>query len=109
MPGHHIRRFVEMSLAFQINTSALICVLCGVYSLSVLPSAAADLPAFAHPDRIRFDGQCFTINGQDTLVYSGAFHYFRCPKPLWRDRFGKIKEAGFNTVETYVAWNWHER
>src|SRR5215471_18049220 len=58
---------------------------------------------------IRYDGQCFTINGKDLYIYSGAFHYFRCPKPLWRDRLQKIKDAHFNCVETYVAWNWHER
>lgn len=64
---------------------------------------------FSHPDRIRYDGQCFTIEGKDTFLYSGAFHYFRCPRALWPDRFRKIKEAGFNAVETYVPWNWHER
>src|SRR4051812_8665752 len=63
---------------------------------------------FAKPDRIRYDSHCLTIDGKDTLLYSGAFHYFRCPKDLWRERFSKIKEAGFNTVETYVAWNAHE-
>jgi hypothetical protein len=75
-------------------------------------SRAADtaLPprVFSHPDRIRYDSQCFTIEGKDTFIFSGAFHYFRCPKELWSDRFDKIKAAGFNTVETYVAWNWHE-
>ncbi len=71
----------------------------------------ADPPAkvFPHPDRIRYDGQCVTIDGRDLVVYSGAFHYFRCPKPLWRDRFRKIVDAGCNTVETYVPWNLHER
>ncbi len=39
---------------------------------------------------------------------SGAFHYPRCPKPLWRDRLQKFKLAGFNTIETYVFWNYHE-
>jgi len=58
---------------------------------------------------VRYDGHCFTINGKDTFLFSGAFHYFRCPKPLWRSRFQKIKDAGFNAVETYVPWNWHER
>lgn len=58
---------------------------------------------------ITVDGRCLTIHGLDTLIYSGAFHYFRCPKPLWEDRFLKIKRAGFNAVETYIAWNWHER
>jgi hypothetical protein len=73
---------------------------------------AADSPAtalpprvFPHPDRIHYDRHCLTIDGQDTFIYSGAFHYFRCPKELWPDRFQKIKAAGFNCVETYVAWN----
>ncbi len=79
--------------------------------LTGLASAAADLPLkqFAQPDRIHYDGHCLTIDGQDTLIFSGAFHYFRCPKELWRSRFQKIKEAGFNAVESYVPWNWHER
>ena len=64
---------------------------------------------FAHPERIRYDGSCMTIEGEDVFIYSAAFHYFRCPEALWRDRFRRIKEAGFNTVETYVPWNWHER
>lgn len=64
---------------------------------------------FAHPDRVRYDGACMTIDGKDVFIYSAAFHYFRCPEELWADRFRSIKEAGFNTVETYVPWNWHER
>ncbi len=64
---------------------------------------------FAHPERVRYDGSCMTIEGKDVFVYSAAFHYFRCPEGLWKDRFRQIKEAGFNTVETYVPWNWHER
>jgi hypothetical protein len=65
--------------------------------------------SFPHPDRIHYDGQCVTIDGKDMLIFSGSFHYTRCPPALWRDRFRKIKEAGFNTVETYVPWNWYER
>lgn len=73
--------------------------------------AVETIPAkeFSNPDRIRYDGSCMTIDGKDVFIYSAAFHYFRCPEELWRDRFQKIKEAGFNTVETYVPWNWHER
>ena len=65
-------------------------------------------PKFSHPDRIRYDGHCFTIEGKDTFIFSGAFHYFRCPKELWRERFEAIRAAGFNAVETYVAWNYSE-
>ncbi len=63
----------------------------------------------ADASRIKYDKQCLTIDGKDTLIFSGAFHYFRCPKELWPERFRKLKEAGFNTLETYAAWNWHER
>jgi len=73
------------------------------------PVRAEDARPFSNPARIRYDAQCLTIEGKDTFIYSGAFHYFRCPKELWRDRFQKIKDAGFNTVETYTPWNWHER
>ena len=64
---------------------------------------------FSYPDRIRYDGSCMTIDGRDVFIRSAEFHYFRTPRPLWRDRFEKIKEAGFNTVDTYVPWNWHEK
>jgi len=51
----------------------------------------------------------YTIDGKDTFLFSGSFHYFRCPKALWRIALRKMKQAGLNCVETYVAWNWHER
>lgn len=79
--------------------------------LAVVRLTAQSLPEkqFSHPERVRYDQDCFTIEGKDIFILSAAFHYFRCPQELWRDRFQKIKEAGFNTVETYVPWNWHER
>ncbi|WP_316799766.1 beta-galactosidase [Pedobacter frigidisoli] len=58
---------------------------------------------------VSFDSKCMQIEGKDTFIYSAAFHYFRIPKPLWSDRFKKIKAAGFNAVESYIPWNWHER
>ncbi|MBO4367141.1 MAG: beta-galactosidase [Clostridia bacterium] len=36
-------------------------------------------------------------------------HYFRVPREYWKDRFRKMKECGFNAVETYIAWNIHEK
>ena len=35
-------------------------------------------------------------------------HYSRIPRALWRDRLLRIKRAGFNTIETYAFWNFHE-
>jgi hypothetical protein len=72
--------------------------------------AAATMPPrqFFHPHRIRYDGHSLILENKPFFMYSGSFHYYRCAKPLWRERFAKIKQAGFNTVQTYVAWNMHE-
>lgn len=50
----------------------------------------------------------FFLNGEPIRIVSGAMHYFRVPREYWRDRLLKIKACGFNTVETYCAWNLHE-
>ena len=58
----------------------------------------------------------FTVNEKDYLLdgkpfklLSGSMHYFRIPREYWYDRLLKLKECGLNTVETYVAWNFHEK
>lgn len=50
----------------------------------------------------------FYMDGKPFHIYSGAMHYFRIPCEYWEDRLQKLKAAGFNTVETYVAWNVHQ-
>ena len=64
---------------------------------------------FSHPEIISYDHNCFYVNGKETFVYSGCFHYYRCDPGQWIDILQKMKAAGFNTVETYVPWNFHER
>ncbi len=51
----------------------------------------------------------FYLNGEPFRILAGAIHYFRVPAEYWRDRLIKLKACGFNTVETYVAWNEHEK
>lgn len=93
-----------MNHYYRILLSCVLVLLSGSAIAQALPAKQ-----FFHPDRVRYDKDCFTIEGKDIFVFSAAFHYYRCPQELWKDRFRKIKEAGFNTVETYVPWNWHER
>ena len=50
----------------------------------------------------------FLHNGEPIKIIAGAMHYFRVPREYWRDRLLKIKACGFNTIETYTAWNLHE-
>lgn len=57
---------------------------------------------------MRFIGEHIEVDGEKTLLISGAMHYFRTLPEQWEDRFEKIAAAGFNCVETYVPWNLHE-
>ena len=102
MPSNVVKRFRTVLW--------MLCAVASVDSASLMAQTPAETSKqFSHPDRISYDGQCLTIDGRDTFVRSAEFHYFRVPRELWRDRFEKIKEAGFNAVDTYVPWNWHER
>lgn len=58
---------------------------------------------------VTFDAENIYIHGKPEVIMSGAMHYFRIPKPYWRDRLLKLKELGCNCVETYVCWNLHEK
>ncbi|AKU18565.1 beta-galactosidase [Luteipulveratus mongoliensis] len=41
-------------------------------------------------------------------ILSGSVHYFRVHPQLWRDRLERVRALGLNTVDTYVAWNFHQ-
>ena len=58
--------------------------------------------------QLTIDGDHFLRNGEPHQIISGALHYFRIPAELWEDRLLRLKALGCNTVETYVAWNFHQ-
>ncbi len=68
----------------------------------MFPAAAVAKPY------IDFDGKGFLIHGKRTFVASAGMEYARVPHELWRDRLLRIKRAGFNCVEIYTFWNFHE-
>ena len=51
----------------------------------------------------------FLKNGKPIKIISGAVHYFRNMPDTWNDIFKKMKALGCNCVETYCAWNMHEK
>ena len=58
---------------------------------------------------LTYKGTQFYLDGEPFVVISGTMHYFRIPREYWHDRLLKLRECGFNTVETYTCWNLHER
>ena len=57
---------------------------------------------------LTYKGNKFLLDGEEFTIISGAMHYFRIPREYWKDRLLKLRECGFNTVETYTCWNLHE-
>lgn len=57
---------------------------------------------------INFDSKGFLINGKRTFLASAGLEYARIPRQLWYDRLLRLKRAGFNCVEVYTIWNFHE-
>jgi beta-galactosidase len=88
----------------------LVCVLLILFAV-LLPAIADETmfgPAPEAKPFIDFDGKGFIINGQRTFLVSGSIHYPRVPRALWYDRLLRLKRGGFNTVQSYVFWNYHE-
>ena len=61
------------------------------------------MSVFTHNDKE------FLLDGKPFQILSGAIHYFRTVPEYWDDRLEKLRQCGFNTVETYTCWNLHER
>ena len=57
---------------------------------------------------IDIDGRGFLIHGRRVFIVAGELQYARVPRAQWRDRLLRIKRAGYNTVQTYAFWNFHE-
>jgi len=57
---------------------------------------------------IDFDSKGFLVNGKRTFLVSAGLEYARVSHQLWGDRLLRLKRAGFNCVEIYTMWNFHE-
>ncbi|SIO85216.1 glycoside hydrolase family 35 protein [Nocardiopsis sp. JB363] len=69
-------------------------------------SPGAD-PAANAPTLTYRDGG-FRRNGSPHQIFAGSMHYFRVHPDQWRDRLLRLVDLGLNTVDTYVAWNFHQ-
>ena len=51
----------------------------------------------------------FILDGNPIKIISASVHYFRNLPDTWDDIFSKLVALGCNCVETYCAWNMHEK
>ncbi len=58
---------------------------------------------------VKFGDKKIFVNGEEKLIIAGEIHYFRLKVADWEDRIISLKEAGFNSVATYIPWSIHEQ
>src|SRR6201996_4982 len=97
-------RKVLLVLLFFVNTTVFAQPGTGTPSRNdhIFPPAAAAKPF------INYDDRGFIINGKRVFIVSAGMEYARVPRALWHDRLLRLKRAGFNAVEMYTFWNFHE-
>jgi beta-galactosidase len=57
---------------------------------------------------IQLSSKGIEINGKPTVILCASLFYFRIPRDLWKDRLLKVKKAGYNCIDVYFPWNYHE-
>ncbi len=96
-----------MRIRYYILTSILLLIsFTAAYSQGsndhIFPATAVAKPY------IDFDSKGFIVQGKRTFIASAGLEYARIPHELWYDRLQRIKRAGFNCIEIYTIWNFHE-
>ena len=65
-------------------------------------TAAPAVAALSYSDRELFR------KGEPHRIIAGAIHYFRIHPEQWQDRIDRLVAMGVNTLDTYIAWNFHQ-
>lgn len=58
---------------------------------------------------LSFNDHSFQRDGRSYFVLSGELHYFRVNAALWPKHLQVMKQAGLNTVSSYIPWSLHEQ
>ena len=48
------------------------------------------------------------ISGKEEVLLCASFFYFRIPRKEWASRAKLIAALGYNCVDVYFPWNYHE-
>ncbi|HZG85981.1 beta-galactosidase [Paenibacillus sp.] len=48
------------------------------------------------------------IQGKPEILLCASLFYFRIPRAYWRERMEQLKTFGYNCIDVYFPWNFHE-
>jgi beta-galactosidase len=57
---------------------------------------------------IQLSPEAMRIDGKSEIILCASLFYFRLPRDVWRDRLSKVKAFGYNAIDVYFPWNYHE-
>jgi beta-galactosidase len=89
----------------RFSARTLVAVLFIIASVNAAPfihEPAASTPV------ITFNNHGFIVNGKPAFIFGGQIENCRVPREQWRDRLLRVKQAGYNTIVTYVFWSAYE-
>ena len=69
---------------------------------------AASLETVAATSALSYAERKLYKNGEPHRIIAGAIHYFRIHPGQWQDRIDRLVAMGVNTLDTYIAWNFHQ-
>ncbi|MDU2241918.1 MAG: beta-galactosidase [Paenibacillus sp.] len=57
---------------------------------------------------VSLSGQAVSIHDESVILLCASLFYFRIPPELWQERLEQVREAGYNCIDVYFPWNFHE-
>ena len=75
-------------------------------------SAAAKIQSGGGTEReymVQLTKNGIKLGSKYEVLLCGSLFYFRLPRAVWADRIKKLKAAGYNCIDVYFPWNYHER
>ncbi|MBR4419688.1 MAG: beta-galactosidase [Clostridia bacterium] len=58
--------------------------------------------------KVEIKNNSIIINGKSEIILMASLFYFRLPKSVWKQRLEDLKKSGYNTIDVYFPWNFHE-
>lgn len=95
----------------RAGRSVHVGIVAAVFLLAVALSRghAANAAAFDRSAVVLRDGNpTLVVDGKPFFFYGAAFFYERIPASRWRTSMLALRRLGFNTLDLYIPWNWHE-
>ena len=60
------------------------------------------------PAQLSIDNGIFSIDGQQRLLVTSEYPYFRDHPSNWKDRLLKLKSIGIDIITSYIPWRHHQ-